>query len=58
MTTPNPSYLMIGLFDLTHINVRPPKFWRLMLEESNFDVKMSYVPSFHQILHEPSYTDS
>lgn len=46
MTTPNPSYFNDWAFDLTHINVRPPKFWRLVLEESNFDVKMSYVPSF------------
>ena len=46
MTTPNPSYFNDWAFDLTHINVRPPKFWRLMLEENNFDVKISYVPSF------------
>jgi ubiquinone/menaquinone biosynthesis C-methylase UbiE len=46
MTTPNPSYFNDWAFDLTHINVRPPKFWRLMLEENHFDVKMSYVPSF------------
>jgi SAM-dependent methyltransferase len=32
--------------DLTHINVRPPKFWKLILEEHNFKVQMFYVPSF------------
>jgi SAM-dependent methyltransferase len=32
--------------DLTHINVRPPKFWKLILEEHNFKVQMFYVLSF------------
>jgi ubiquinone/menaquinone biosynthesis C-methylase UbiE len=32
--------------DLTHINVRPPKFWKLILEEHNLKVRMFYVPSF------------
>ena len=32
--------------DLTHINVRPPKFWKLILEEHNFKVQMFYIPSF------------
>lgn len=32
--------------DLTHINVRPPKFWKLILEEHNFEVRLFYVPSF------------
>jgi ubiquinone/menaquinone biosynthesis C-methylase UbiE len=32
--------------DLTHINVRPPKFWKLLLEEYNFKVRMLYIPSF------------
>jgi ubiquinone/menaquinone biosynthesis C-methylase UbiE len=32
--------------DLTHINVRPPKFWKLILEEYNFKVQMLYIPSF------------
>ncbi len=34
------------VFDLTHINVRPPKFWKLILEEHNFKVQMFYIPSF------------
>jgi SAM-dependent methyltransferase len=46
MTTPNPNYFNDWAFDLTHINVRPPRFWRLMLEECDFDVNMSHVPSF------------
>jgi ubiquinone/menaquinone biosynthesis C-methylase UbiE len=32
--------------DLTHINVRPPKFWKIILEEHNFKVQMFYLPSF------------
>jgi ubiquinone/menaquinone biosynthesis C-methylase UbiE len=32
--------------DLTHINVRPPKFWKLILEEHGFEVQLFYVPSF------------
>jgi|SRR5829696_390207 ubiquinone/menaquinone biosynthesis C-methylase UbiE len=34
------------VFDLTHINVRPPRFWKLIFEEHNLDVKMFYVASF------------
>jgi SAM-dependent methyltransferase len=33
-------------FDLTHINIRPPNFWKLILEEHDFKVKMFYVPCF------------
>jgi ubiquinone/menaquinone biosynthesis C-methylase UbiE len=34
------------VFDLTHINVRPPRFWKLIFEEHNLRVKMFYIPSF------------
>jgi ubiquinone/menaquinone biosynthesis C-methylase UbiE len=34
------------VYDLTHINVRPPRFWKLIFEEHNLEVKMFYVPSF------------
>lgn len=45
ITTPNSNYGS-WVFDLTHINVRPPKFWKLVLEEHNFKVRMCYIPSF------------
>ena len=45
ITTPNSNFGS-WVFDLTHINVRPPKFWKLIFEEHNFKVQMFYVPSF------------
>jgi ubiquinone/menaquinone biosynthesis C-methylase UbiE len=45
MTTPSSSF-GDWVSDLTHINVRPPKFWRLILEEHDFQVQLFYVPSF------------
>jgi SAM-dependent methyltransferase len=45
ITTPNSNFGS-WVFDLTHINVRPPKFWKLIFQEHNFEVKMFYVPSF------------
>jgi SAM-dependent methyltransferase len=45
ITTPNSNFGS-WVFDLTHINVRPPRFWKLIFEEHNFEVKMFYVPSF------------
>ena len=46
MTTPNPCYFGDWIYDLTHINVRPPKYWKMILENQGFKVKMKYVPSF------------
>jgi 2-polyprenyl-3-methyl-5-hydroxy-6-metoxy-1,4-benzoquinol methylase len=45
ITTPNSNF---GgwVFDLTHINVRPPRFWKLVFEQHNLQVKMFYLPSF------------
>jgi|ERR687898_128654 ubiquinone/menaquinone biosynthesis C-methylase UbiE len=45
ITTPNSNF---GgwVYDLTHINVRPPRFWKLIFKEHNLEVKMFYVPSF------------
>jgi SAM-dependent methyltransferase len=45
ITTPSSSY-GDWVSDLTHINVRPPKFWKIILEEHNFKVRMFYLPSF------------
>jgi ubiquinone/menaquinone biosynthesis C-methylase UbiE len=45
ITTPSSNF-GYWVFDLTHINVRPPKFWKLILEEYNFKVQMFYIPSF------------
>ncbi|RLE90961.1 MAG: hypothetical protein DRN04_13930 [Thermoprotei archaeon] len=48
MTTPNPCHLgnWNWVYDLTHINVRPPKYWKKVLESQGFKVKIRYVPSF------------
>ena len=47
MTTPNPCSNNINwVYDLTHVNVRPPKYWKLILEEYGFKVRLYYVPSF------------
>ncbi|GBF08530.1 putative S-adenosylmethionine-dependent methyltransferase [Aeropyrum pernix] len=46
MTTPNPCYIDSWIYDLTHINVRPPKYWKMLLEQQDFKVKMPYIPSF------------
>jgi SAM-dependent methyltransferase len=45
ITTPSSNFGN-WVFDLTHINVRPPRFWKLIFEEYNLRVKMLYVPSF------------
>lgn len=45
ITTPSTNFGS-WVFDLTHINVRPPRFWKLIFEEYNLRVKMFYVPSF------------
>jgi ubiquinone/menaquinone biosynthesis C-methylase UbiE len=45
MTTPSSNF-GDWVSDLTHINVRPPKFWKLILEEHDFEVQLFYVPSF------------
>jgi ubiquinone/menaquinone biosynthesis C-methylase UbiE len=45
LTTPSSSF-GDWVSDLTHINVRPPKFWKLILEEYDFKVQLYYVPSF------------
>lgn len=45
ITTPSTNFGS-WVFDLTHINVRPPRFWKLIFEEHNLRVKMFYVPSF------------
>ena len=45
ITTPSSNF-GAWVSDLTHINVRPPKFWKLILEEHDFKVRMFYVPSF------------
>jgi SAM-dependent methyltransferase len=45
ITTPNSNFGS-WVFDLTHINVRPPRYWKLMFEEHKFKLKMFYVPSF------------
>lgn len=46
ITTPNPCYIGDWIYDLTHINVRPLKYWSMILEKYCFKVKMLYVPSF------------
>jgi SAM-dependent methyltransferase len=45
ITTPSSNFGN-WVFDLTHINVRPPRFWKLIFEEHNLQLKMFYVPSF------------
>lgn len=32
--------------DLTHINVRPPKYWKIMFTKAGFKLAMPYLPSF------------
>lgn len=46
MTIPNPCHFSDWIYDLTHINVRSPKYWKMILENQGFKVKMKYVPSF------------
>jgi len=46
LTTPNPCFIGDWIYDLTHINVRPPKYWKEILKKYGFKVKLSYVPSF------------
>ncbi|MGH9877335.1 MAG: class I SAM-dependent methyltransferase, partial [Nitrososphaerales archaeon] len=45
LTTPS-GFFGDWVYDLTHINVRPPKFWKIMFSNSGFRVVMPYVPSF------------
>ncbi len=46
MTTPNPCSIGDWIYDLTHINVRPPGYWKRILEKYGFKVKLHYIPSF------------
>jgi len=46
MITPNPCYFGNWNYDLTHINIRHPRYWKLTLESQGFKVKMPYIPSF------------
>ncbi|MDK2373317.1 MAG: class I SAM-dependent methyltransferase [Candidatus Korarchaeota archaeon] len=45
LTTANPCKASRWLYDLTHINVRPLRFWKDLLEDSCFKVKSKYIPS-------------
>jgi len=47
LTTPHPCGLTDNwVYDLTHINVRPPRFWKRLLENYGFKVKLAYIPTF------------
>lgn len=46
LTTPNPCFIGDWIYDLTHINVKPPKYWKEILESHGFKVKLKYIPSF------------
>jgi SAM-dependent methyltransferase len=46
LTTPNPYHGDDWIYDLTHVCVRPPKFWKEVLESVGFEVKIAYVPAF------------
>jgi len=46
LTTPNPSHKGNWMYDLTHINVREPEYWKRLLQKCGFKVKLPYVPSF------------
>jgi len=46
LTMPNPCYIGNWIYDLTHINVRPLKYWKLILKDFGFKLKVEYVPSF------------
>jgi len=59
LTTPNPcGFSDYWVYDLTHVNVRPPKFWKGILEKYGFRVKLSYIPTFlkYYISHKFSIT--
>ncbi|MEM3504110.1 MAG: methyltransferase domain-containing protein, partial [Nitrososphaeria archaeon] len=46
LTTVNPYHWGDYIYDLTHVCVRSPKFWKEVLERVGFEVKVAYVPSF------------
>lgn len=46
LTTPNPYHHGDWVYDLTHVCVRPPNFWKEVLERVGFEVRMAYVPVF------------
>jgi len=46
LTTPNPYHVGDWVHDLTHVCVRPPKFWKGVLEKVGFEVRLAYVPVF------------
>lgn len=46
LTTPNPCFIGDWIKDDTHINIRPPKYWKIMLEKHGFRAKLGYIPSF------------
>ncbi|HEC91741.1 MAG TPA: class I SAM-dependent methyltransferase [Candidatus Atribacteria bacterium] len=46
LTTPNSKYMGNWIYDLTHINVRPPMYWKIMLKKHGFKSKREYIPSF------------
>ena len=43
LTTPNSGFVGDWIYDLTHINVRPPKYWKMMLENYRFKIKLNYI---------------
>jgi len=46
LTTPNPCAMGNWVYDLTHVNVRPANYWKMMLARHGFKIKMKYIPSF------------
>ena len=46
LTTPNSKHMGNWVYDLTHINVRPPEYWEIMLKKYGFKIKKEYIPSF------------
>ncbi|WEU40529.1 MAG: class I SAM-dependent methyltransferase [Candidatus Odinarchaeum yellowstonii] len=46
LTTPNPAHQRDWIYDLTHVNVRKPEYWRRLLQKCGFKVKIAYIPSF------------
>lgn len=45
LTTVNPCYIGPWITDFTHINVRPQKYWKIVLEKK-FKTKINYLPAF------------
>jgi len=46
LTTPNPLHIGNWMYDLTHVNVREPEYWKRLLQKCGFKVKLPYLPSF------------